>query len=72
MTAEFGDREAVWGSPELICVVEKIKIFLPALLVRFFSAGPEPSPVLSWNSVIWDGCSGFCFSRFKPTVIISV
>ena len=60
MVAEFWNKES-WGSPELICVVDKIQIFLPVLLVAFSLAGPE----LPRNSVIWGGCVDFCFGKFK-------
>ena len=43
MAAEFWDREGIWGSPELICVVEKTKIFLPVLLVVFSVLALNPA-----------------------------
>ena len=64
MGLNFG-TERVWGSPELICVVDKINIFLQCYWLGSPWHIPEAGPVLPQNSVIWGGSLDICFSRCK-------
>ena len=59
------EAEGIWGHPEPICGVDKIKFVIPMLLDSFSWHVPEADSVLPQSNVVWGGHLYFCFNRFE-------